>query len=203
MKRLMIYDNSSLKDALAPSDYLATSWKLGSSLYKTFRMLDKVKGVSSWEKAIDWLIEETKTEPASMIQFWGHGYPGYALIGHEFLSAYTFDNKVMGEKLRTLGKQLVPETVFWFRTCGTIAGRDGHEFAERFSSEMNCTVAGHTYLIGLWQSGLHTLQAWDKANWPITEGINKKADGTISLKASHPFAQNTITCLSGNLPVKW
>jgi hypothetical protein len=63
----------------------------------------------------------------------------------------------------------------------------------------NCRVAGHTYVIGPLQSGLHSVTPTQPPTWSMAEGF--AADG--SSLTSTPWAPNTITCLHGAVPSTW
>jgi hypothetical protein len=67
-----------------------------------------------------------------------------------------------------------------------------------------CRVAGHTYTIGYWQSGLHSLVPGALPDWPLDEGLAAGAPRmpTRSL-ASSPDAPHTISCLVGEIPDGW
>jgi len=199
MARLMIYDQTTLEDGLQKEDALAYSWRLGGKLYRKFRALDIVKGVSSWEEAFDWIISEGKKEQISSIQFWGHGSPGVAWIGRQpFTSASFSPGGNMHDKLNELRPYLSEFCQIWFRTCGTMAGQVGHEFAVKLSNLLDCSVAGHTYIIALWQSGLHLLRPGRTPDWPVDEGFDPS--DRSKLKWSSAFAPNTISCLRGSVP---
>ncbi len=198
MVRLMIYDQTTLEDGLdVKTDALAYSWKFGSKLYKTFRMLDQVKGVSSWNEALNWIYIESLKEPISMIQFWGHGSPGRAYIGNDVLS----NDDTWTTELKKIGANLTDDCVFWFRTCSTFAGDPGLKFAKELSKKLDCRVAGHTHIITFFHSGLHVLAPNETPHWSANEGVEHlSADGVYEMKKSAPFIPNTITCLRGSIP---
>ena len=59
---------------------------------------------------------------------------------------------------------MVPDPLWWFRTCEAFGATRGHDFARRFTDFFGGRAAGHTYIIGLWQSGLHSLRAGESRN---------------------------------------
>ena len=63
---------------------------------------------------------------------------------------------------------------------------------------LECKIASHTYIVGPWQSGLHTIKPDEEPTWDIDEGIydNKKM-------ISMPWSPNTIFCLTGKIPEGW
>jgi len=107
-------------------------------------------------------------------------------------------------RLAALREQLAPGALVWFRTCETLGAAAGIDFAERLADFLGARVAGHTYVIGFHQSGLHGLPPGTRADWSPTEGL---ADGTAEAprraKWSHRLAPRTITCLGGEVPEPW
>ena len=64
-----------------------------------------------------------------------------------------------------------PEALFWFRTCETLGATRGQRFAAAFGEAMGCRVAGHTFVISYWQSGLHVLGPGERPSWDQAEGL--------------------------------
>ncbi|MGB1700273.1 MAG: hypothetical protein ACPHRO_09985, partial [Nannocystaceae bacterium] len=89
----------------------------------------------------------------------------------------------------------------WFRTCETFGAQPGHDFARHLAAHMGARVAGHTYIIGPLQSGLHLLAPGQRPAWSDSEGL---AEGTpqapLRARWSSISAPNTITCLRRSLP---
>lgn len=197
--RLVIYDAT--QRARKPR-LLGYSWQYGTHLYRALGRVDAAYGASSFQEAFAWLERHELSRPISELQFWGHGKWGRIFIaaesldrrwlsaGHEHHAAY-----------RTLRERLTPDALLWFRTCETLGARPGQDFASALSDATGARVAGHTYVIGFFQSGLHCLQSGMKPTWSDTEGL---AAGSAAepQKAfdSTPDAPNTITCLTGEIP---
>jgi hypothetical protein len=211
--RLMVFDTSDVKSSFKlpfpdaqPIDMdlgLSHSWFAGGTLYRSLRRLDMYQGFDSWSTALDWLGTVGAGQKIAQIQYWGHGSPGRVWMNKKALTEAAF----MGEHaaaLRKLSARLTPESLVWFRTCSTFAGDPGHRFAQVWSQSLGCKVAAHTHIVGLWQSGLHSIAPGDPPHWPNTEGVKEGTpDAPTKLAWSAPWAQNTITCLGGSVPNGW
>lgn len=85
--------------------------------------------------------------------------------------------------------------------CETFGAEIGQRFAKAWVDFFNCRAAGHTYIIGPFQSGLHILKPGEEPNWSPWEGLK---DGTPAAPKhalwSRPSVPNTITCLHGRIP---
>ena len=94
--------------------------------------------------------------------------------------------------LERLRDHLLPggDALFWFRTCETFAGAEGHAFARAWTRFFRARAAGHTFIIGPLQSGLHVLAPGEEPSWPEDEG------GHVW---SSPRAPSTITFLHGTV----
>lgn len=192
---LMMFDNTDWTSSLTKS------WFMGGKLYKTFRAVDLTQGVSSWENALDWLLEVAPGKKISQIQFWGHGLPGQAYIGQDVLDARALhSNTELIAKLNKVKTRLTPNALFWFRTCLTFAGQTGQQFAKEFATTIDCRVAGHTFIIGPFQSGLHSLPPGATPYWPVKEGLTTTKNKYIW---SNPMKPNTISCLRSTVPSGW
>lgn len=97
-----------------------------------------------------------------------------------------------------------PIPLWWFRTCETLGASCGQAFARAWADFLGCRVAGHTHVIGFYQSGLHSLRPGEKPTWSADEGIIE-GDAARPLRAaeSRRGIPNTITCLGGRPPPGW
>lgn len=190
--RLMVYDRNSSAGRL-----LLTAWRLGGPLYRALGRLDACYGAASWAEALKWLASYRAPEPIAEVQFWGHGKWGKVLIGDTYLDAASCEPRCPEQAdLLAVRARLVAGTgLWWFRTCSTFGTAAGHHFARAWASFLGCRVAGHTFLIGLHQSGLHSLGPGETPSWSVTEG----SAGAAPLW-SRPGAPNTITCFHGQVP---
>jgi hypothetical protein len=175
--------------------HLSPLWSAGAGLYRALGRIDAVRGVASWDEALTWL--ESLDRPIGELQYWGHGRWGCALVERDVLDAASIERG----RLVGLRAQLAPAALVWFRTCETLGAARGIAFAERLADFLGARVAGHTYVIGFHQSGLHAIDPGCRATWHATEGLAEgDADTPLRAKRSHPWAPNTITCLHGEVP---
>jgi hypothetical protein len=191
----------------APWPGLSLSWRIGGRLYGTLGRLDAWRGFASWGEALTWLAEYQAEQAVAEIQFWGHGKWGCAKIDREDLDVDMLDpghvhhDKLVAirERLRGRGEQ---PPLWWFRTCETFGADRGHEFARAWAEFFGCRAAGHTYIIGPYQSGLHTLDPGETPGWSASEAL---IQGTASAPRRAAWSArrepNTITCLHGSIPV--
>ncbi|MDG1482372.1 MAG: hypothetical protein P8R54_22465 [Myxococcota bacterium] len=198
-RRLMIFDDTCRgQDGRAP---LTWAWSAGGPLYRGLGRLDEAKGVTSWAEGLAWLAGQTA--PIAEVQFWGHGRWGRAMVGGDILDAAALHpDHALNPMLRRIRDNLSgPEALWWWRTCETYGALAGQQFAERWSSFLGCRSAGHTHIIGVWQSGLRGIRPNQKAWWGPEEGL---ASGTparpTQARLSSMRAPDTISFLSGTIP---
>lgn len=200
--RLMVYDRTCAGRWGLPG--LTASWRVGSVLYRALGRLDDWRGVASWPEALDWLLARSVEQRIAEIQYWGHGTWGRALVDHESLDVQALAPRhPWRARLDALRERLVPggEALWWFRTCETFGTARGHAFARAWTRFFGCRAAGHTYVIGPWQSGLHSLAPGEEPSWPVKEGLPPGEEaGARTARMSGPREPNTITCLHGQVP---
>jgi hypothetical protein len=187
MTRLMIYDASE-EDR---NPFLAASWFWGARLYKARNKLDHYKGVRSLDEMIEYVL---KFDSVDELEFWGHGREG----------AFFIDNKRIGwnnlaERFGDMRNVFHDDSLIWWRTCSTFHGEYGHRFAATAAEVFKCRVAGHTFIIGPWQSGLHSLEPGQDPYWPENEGDKNKSE----VRSSAPWHRNTIFCTKADIPSGW
>jgi hypothetical protein len=206
--RLVVFDATGHgRSAVQP--WLTASWQLGSALYRRHPRapVDARFAAHGWTDALAWLASVQPTQPIAEIQFWGHGRPGRVFIADDALHEDDFvagrGRGSRGDDLRAVRDRLVgSDALVWWRTCSAYGGRRGQAFAAAVSSFFGCRSAGHTYVIGPWQSGLHSLAAGAAPAWDPREGVRDDDEGLPSL-ASTPWAPHTIHFLQGTLPPGW
>ena len=125
---------------------------------------------------------------------------GRVLIADDVLDAGAF---VAGhprhDDLVTLRTRIADErALVWFRTCATFGRQKGKDFASVVAGFFGCRAAGHTYVIGPLQSGLHSLAPGESPAWSVDEGVVAGDDRAAAM--SSWSAPNTITCLHGVVP---
>lgn len=202
--RLMVYD-ATWAGRRPTQSLLTSSWVAGAALYRGLGRLDRSYGATSWTDALAWLAEVERGRPISQIQYWGHGKWGRALIGAHVLdrSALLEEKHALHEDLKALRARLSPSSLVWLRTCESFGTAKGHAFAASLAELLRCRVAGHTYVIGPWQSGLHSLRPGEQATWPSNEGLPEGEQSPKYAMTSSSAAPHTITCLHGAVPDGW
>ncbi|HTL37223.1 MAG TPA: DUF4347 domain-containing protein [Kofleriaceae bacterium] len=199
--RLLVYDRTCKG---GNGGNLTHAWALGSKLYKGLRRIDASKGVTSWDEALDWILEQNET--IDEIQYWGHGKWGYALVDDDRLDVSSFapTSGIRRAKLEALAERLSPDALVWFRCCEVFGAHRGIDFAQRLADFLGVRVAGHTYVIGYHQSGLHGLSPGVRADWSPEEGLAEgTADAPVKGLWSKPWSPRTISCLSNTVPADW
>jgi hypothetical protein len=194
--RAIVYDKTCVKTRGS----LSPIWAAGARMYKGLGRADAIQGVASWDEALTWL--GTQREPIDEIQYWGHGKWGLAYVAEDVFDAGALTAR--RPQLDAIRERLTPNSLIWFRTCETFGAKPGIDFAERLSNYFGARVAGHTYIIGFNQSGLHGLAPGARADWSPSEGL---AEGTpeqpVRAKWSRPWRTRTVTALTGSVPENW
>jgi hypothetical protein len=181
---------------------LASAWWAGTRLYRALGRVSHTRGVASFADALDWLVHVEPDRAIAEVQLWSHGKWGDARLGSEL-----FDERALlaGSALSTglseLRARLAPEALLWFRTCETFGAERGQRFARALSDRMGARVAGHTFVIAVWQSGLHALAPGARPSWDPREGLAEGSPSRpIRALASSPSRPNTISCFDGRIP---
>jgi hypothetical protein len=191
---IMFYDSSDWA-----GEQLRFSWITGGKFYQLFRGIEQHSGFDSWIEALKWLCSVEPNKKINSIQFWGHGSPGRVWINGEALSARSVLASSEHRKfLLDLSDRLDEDAVVWFRSCNVFTGHEGKLFAVTMSKILNCKIAAHTYIVGPWQSGLHTIKPDEKPSWSVEEGM----EGEKRLW-SMPWSPNTVFCLTNKIPKEW
>ncbi len=202
--RLVIYDGTQQRRWFFPG--LTRIWAVGARLFRALGWIDLHKSAQSWEEAFRWVALAARPRPIAEIQFWGHGKWGCALIANDVLDANVVKaSHPLFPHIEAIRARLLPNqgSVLWFRTCETFGSELGRSFARAWADRLKCRVAGHTYMIGIFQSGLGSLTPEETPAWSGSEGVAKgTAVQPTKARRSSPFAPRTITCLSHKLP-RW
>jgi hypothetical protein len=198
--RLLIFDRTCRGPRLLPG--LSHAWGAGQHLYRGLGRLDAGFGAASWDQALGWLADQGGDAPIAEVQFWGHGNWGNVRLAGEILdrTALAPGHRLQPALARVRARMLPGEQgLWWFRTCETFGTTAGHDFARAWTRYFGCRAAGHTHVIGFWQSGLHALLPGAEPHWSVAEGLRPGAAATLAA-SSRPGAPNTITCLHGRVP---
>ncbi len=199
--RLLVFDATCRGARLRPG--LSHAWGAGSLLYRGLGRIDRAIGVASLEQALEWLATVDPARPIGEIQFWGHGKWGEIRVGAEGLDrgAFARGHRLHAPLARVRERLAGPDALVWLRTCETFGAAAGHRFARELTDFLGCRAAGHTYVIGTLQSGLHVLAPGREPGWPDVEGLR---EGTAAAPRraldSAPDAPNTVTFLDGVIP---
>lgn len=197
--RLMVFDATCRWPRLP----LSRAWRAGRWLYQRLGRLDLAFGATGWEEALGWLAEAGGAAPIAEVQFWSHGRWGLALLGGEVLDRQALrPEHRLYPRLRAVRERLAGErALWWLRTCQSFGASAGQGFASALVDFLGCRGAGHTHVIGFWQSGLHSLRPGQHPSWPEDEGVARgSAAEPLQARHSWPGAPNTITCLHGRVP---
>jgi hypothetical protein len=184
---------------------LGLAWQLGSHLYRGLGRLDAAFGATSFQDALTWLARYRPEMPISELQFWGHGKWGRIFIDREALDVSALRG---GHPLRTrldaLRERLAGDALIWFRTCETLGAQAGQDFAAALADFSGARVAGHTFVIGFFQSGLQVLRPGKAPHWSASEGLARGTPQRPELAlTSGPRRPNTVTALAGRIPAEF
>jgi hypothetical protein len=162
-----------------------------------------VCGVDSWDEGLAFIADLPASRPIAEVQYWGHGKWGGAKVAGDFFGrgALHPSHRLHG-RLQAVRDRMCPgEGLFWFRTCETFGAKAGQAFAGELADFLGCRVAGHTFIIGHVQSGLHSLESGAEPRWPDDEGIREGTpDDPRAAYWSKLWRPNTITFLRDRIP---
>jgi hypothetical protein len=158
--------------------------------YVQVRVGWKKIGVSSWADAHGKIFDAVRPGTRLMeLQLWGDGSPGAPRINGK---------TAPDDFWQTLSTLVTPDSLVWFRMCSVFFGEKGRGFARETVQTLGCRVAGHTHVIGPWQSGLYSLRPGASPAWPRHFG-----DLEWELLKSGPFEPRTIFCATMKIPESW
>ena len=200
--RLMVYDRTCRGSGMLPG--LSHAWGAGGAMFRMLRRFDAYRGVETWEEGLRFLAEHEPDRPIAQVQFWGHGKWGSAKVAGCPLGRRALQSRhELYAPLRDIAARMQKgeDGLWWWRTCETFGADAGQAFATELSQFLDCRVAGHTYIIGHVQSGLHSLLPGQTPQWAADEGIR---EGTpqqpVSAYWSKIWRPKTITFLRDTVP---
>lgn len=201
--RLMVYDRTCGGNGVG----LSTVWGCGARLYRGMRRHDASFGAASWSEALAWIAEHDPSRPIGEIQYWGHGKWGKVFIGRESLGAaeLAVDHR-HAEAMTRIRERLLPagQSLVWIRTCETFGADAGIDFAVRLSERLGARIAGHTYIIGVLQSGLRALAPGRRPTWSATEGLKEGTAAAPTTAHDSSFgAPRTVHFMTNEIPRAW
>lgn len=197
--RLVVYDATQRQRR---PKALGVSWQYGAHLYRALGRVDAAFGARTFAEAFDWLARHDAAQAIQEVQFWGHGKWGRVFIDSEPLDRRVLTSGHPHQRaFQAVRERLAPDALLWFRTCETLGAHAGQDFAAALADATGARVAGHTFVIGFFQSGLHCARPGVAPHWSPTEGLARgSAQAPESALNSAPGAPNTITCLTGQIP---
>lgn len=199
--RLVLFDRT----CRTPAPGLSAAWGAGVWLYRGLGRIDAHYGCASWKEGLTWLATVQPERAIAEVQYWGHGLCGQVCVDGEALDAAALrPGHEHYERLCALRARLTPGALVWFRTCLTFGTPKGMDFARAWTRFFGCRAAGHTRIIGAWQSGLHSLSPDAEPHWDPAEGTWPEAP-TVEQRSlgSGPLLPHTIHCLQGRIPAGW
>lgn len=178
---------------------------LGAALGRVLGRFDGVLFASDWESALNQVLRFRDGEPLEELQVWSHGKWGEVRLGRDSLRLEDLGaTSPRAAVLRRLGQRFGANGLLWLRSCETFGSVRGKAFARSLADTVGVRVAGHTFVIHAWQSGLHSLRPSEAPGWPDDEGILVgTAEAPRSGRRSGPFERNTITALQMRAPGEW
>ena len=196
----MIYDRTCTTHGVG----LSTAWAAGAQLYRGLGRHDASYGATSWADALAWVAALEPSRSIAEIQYWGHGKWGCIYVdGERFDAAALVKHEPV---LTEIKARFLPDaqSLVWLRTCEAFGATAGIDFAQRLADGLGTRVAGHTFIIGVLQSGLRALAPGQRPSWSPTEGIAAgNADAPERAHDSRLLAPRTVHCLTNAIPKAW
>ena len=175
-------------------------WWPGGKLYRAAGMVDEVKPVLTWPELF-YHLSCQQEESVSRVEVWAHGSPGRVYINGRALKIGDDGGLavagVPSHELDLLLRSgtMTDDGVFWLRSCSSLAGPWGKIFAERLARKLECTAAGHTHHVAVWQAGFQATDVFGDALWEADEGgVNVK---------SWPWSRRCIPAWANKIPEEW
>lgn len=181
---------------------LSHAWRAGAMGYQAVGAIDAWHPARTWSEALVWTASEARRRGAPIVslQAWGHGGFGFMAIGQTRLDRATLaPASDLAPSLDGLRAVLDPRALVWLRCCSAF-GDHGRDFARALADRLGVRVAGHTHVIGFFQSGTHALAPGEAPAWDPREGVRFEDQGAVGARGSSPMAPNTITCLETSYP---
>jgi hypothetical protein len=182
---------------------LTRFWRLGAWMHQGLFRAHHVLAANDWESALKWAVARADEHgaPIRELQAWGHGGWGYMAMGGERLDGETMNHR-LAKSIDALRRALAPDALVWLRCCSAF-GYEGRTFAERLADRLGARAAGHTYIIGAWQSGTHSVAPGARADWDPMEGVEAYGGAARGAKLSAMGEPRTLACLRLGLPRGW
>jgi hypothetical protein len=185
---------------------LSRWWRLGAGLHRGLYGADAVAPASTWDEALRFAIAASDRLGAKIaeLQAWGHGGFGFMRMGDTRLDrASLAGGAALAPLVDALRDRLADDALVWLRCCSAFGAAEGRAFAPALAERLRARVAAHTFIIGAWQSGTHSVALGEAPSWPIDEGTERTASGAIVARVSRADAPNTVFMLRRGLPAGW
>jgi hypothetical protein len=185
---------------------LTVFWRLGAVMHLYGLHADGTLGATSWTEALRWAVAFARTRNAKLaeLQCWGHGGFGFMRMGATRWDRESLASKSgLAPEIDALRDVLTDDALVWLRCCSAFGAPAGRSFAPALADRLRARVAGHTFVIGVWQSGTHSLRPGERATWDEGEGIERTRAGAILPRNSTMTSPRTLACLRMALPRGW
>lgn len=216
--RLVVYDQTDVAPLSLPrierasdgtahgTGGLSRWWRVGAAMHRGVLRADGTRGVSSFAEALEWATSIARQRGAKLgeLQVWGHGGWGQMTLGRTRLDRDALArSSEISAALDALRDVLADDALLWLRCCSAFGEREGRAFGAALADRVRARVAGHTFIIGVFQSGTHSIAPGQEPTWDPEEGIERGAAGLACAMTSTPKAPNTIGCLRLGFPGGW
>lgn len=185
---------------------LSRWWRIGAGLHRALYGADAIAPARSWDEALAFAIAASARlgAPIGELQAFGHGGFGFMRMGETRLDrAALVRGASLASPLDGLRDRLAEGALVWLRCCSAFGAAEGRRFAPALAERLRRRVAAHTFIIGEWQSGTHSLAPGEAPRWAEEEGTERTAAGTIVAKVSRRGEPNTVFMLRRGLPEGW
>jgi len=220
--RLVVYDETDTGPIAVPrierapdgtargTGGLTRYWRAGGLLHRGVGRAAGAFGATAWSEAIAWAVDraERRGEPIAELQAWGHGGWGFMQMGrangaaplHRLDRAALARGSALAPSLDRLRDALAPGALVWLRCCSAFGTQAGRDFAAALADRLERRVAGHTFIIGAWQSGTSSLEPGTAPTWSAEEGVDMAGGAPRGARVSTYDAPRTVTFLTLGLP---
>jgi hypothetical protein len=184
---------------------LTRFWRAGAVMHRAAGRASATLGASSFREALGWAAAcaNARGERIAELQAWGHGGWGYMGMGSDRLDAETIARGgALAREVDAFKEALAPGALVWLRCCSAFGAASGRAFAARLADRLGARVAGHTFIIGVWQSGAHSVAPGADPAWDPNEGLDldpatRSPRGALE---SSRRAPQTLHCLRLGFP---
>ncbi len=178
---------------------LSHAWAAGVRLYRGLGRIDGAVAATCWEDALRGVLARLGDRPLAELQVWSHGKWGLARLANDVFDRSWLDpsHRRAGLAADVFGR-FVPGGRVWFRTCETAGAERGQAFVQALADRFGVRVWGHTFVIGVYQSGLRCAVPGGRPDWSPWEGLAAGTpDAPRRALPSRPWHPSTIHFLKG------